>query len=126
MHDRRHDRPVRSPITEEFVRDQTQRYTALRFQQFTEETRGRTSIPAGLDEDVYHVTVLVDGPPEILPAALNVHEQLVQIPRVAQRWTLSAGQLIDIVKWNLLCHIPVKMRGAEDDEEETTKSFTSV
>ena len=43
-----------------------------------------------------------------------------------QRWTLSAGQLIDIVKWNLLCHIPVKMRGAEDDEEETTKSFTSV
>ena len=43
-----------------------------------------------------------------------------------ERWTLSAGQLIDIVKWNLLCHIPVKMRGAEDDEEETTKSFTSV
>ena len=28
-----------------------------------------------------------------------------------QRWTLSAGQLIDIVKWNLLRHIPVKMRG---------------
>ena len=25
--------------------------------------------------------------------------------------TLSAGQLIDIVKWNLLRHIPVKMRG---------------
>ena len=46
--------------------------------------------------------------------------------RCTQRWTLSAGQLIDIVKWNLLCHIPVKMRGAEDDEEETTKSFTSV
>ena len=28
-----------------------------------------------------------------------------------ERWTLSAGQLIDIVKWNLLRHIPVKMRG---------------
>ena len=28
-----------------------------------------------------------------------------------QRWTLSAGQLIDIGKWNLLRHIPVKMRG---------------
>ena len=44
---------------------------------------------------------------------------------MAQRWTLSAGQLIDIGKWNLLRHIPVKMRGAEDDEEETTQSFTS-
>ena len=31
--------------------------------------------------------------------------------RGSERWTLSAGQLIDIVKWNLLRHIPVKMRG---------------
>ena len=29
----------------------------------------------------------------------------------SERWPLSAGQLIDIVKWNLLRHIPVKMRG---------------
>ena len=33
-------------------------------------------------EDVDQVTVLVDGPPEILPSALNIHEQLVQIPGV--------------------------------------------
>ena len=51
---------------------------------------------------------------------------LVKVPsNRVQRWTLSAGQLMDIVRWNLQRHIPVKMRGAEDDEEETTKSFTS-
>ena len=32
-------------------------------------------------------------------------------PTGYERWTLSAGQLIDIVTWNLLRHIPVKMRG---------------
>ena len=35
----------------------------------------------------------------------------VKANKGSQRWTLSAGQLIDIVKWNLLRHIPVKMRG---------------
>ena len=63
-----------------------------------------------------------------LPAHLLDRHTRLGLPEKPddQRWTLSAGQLIDIVKWNLLCHIPVKMRGAEDDEEETTKSFTSV
>ena len=43
-----------------------------------------------------------------------------------QRWTPSAGQLIDVAKWNLLRYIPVKMRGAEDDKEETAKPFASL
>ena len=40
-----------------------------------------------------------------------------------ERWTPSAGQLIDVAKWNLLRYIPVNMGEAEDDEEETTQSF---
>ena len=44
----------------------------------------------------------------------------------SQRWTPSAGQLIDVAKWNLLRYIPVKMRGAEDDKEETAKPFASL
>ena len=43
-----------------------------------------------------------------------------------QRWTPSTGQLIDVAKWNLLRYIPVKMRGAEDDKEETAKPFASL
>ena len=34
-------------------------------------------------EDVDLVTVLVDGPPEIQLPSLDVHEKLVQIPRIA-------------------------------------------
>ena len=43
-----------------------------------------------------------------------------------KRWTPSTGQLIDVAKWNLLRYIPVKMRGAEDDTEETAKPFASL
>ena len=44
----------------------------------------------------------------------------------AERWTPSTGQLINVAKWNLLRYIPVKMRGAEDDKEETAQSCASV
>ena len=43
-----------------------------------------------------------------------------------ERWTPSTGQLIDVAKWNLLRYIPGKMRGAEDDKEETAKPFASL
>ena len=43
-----------------------------------------------------------------------------------ERWTPSTGQLIDVATWNLLRYIPVKMRGAEDDKEETAKPFASL
>ena len=54
---------------------------------------------------------------------LDVQHPLV---RVEQRWTPSTGQLINVAKWNLLRYLPVKMRGAEDDQEETAQSFASV
>jgi hypothetical protein len=37
-----------------------------------------------LEEDIDHVAVLVDGAPEILLAAVDVHEEFVQVPGVAQ------------------------------------------
>ena len=40
-----------------------------------------TTYPPRLHENVDHVTVLVDRPPQILPAALDGHEQFIQIPR---------------------------------------------
>ena len=43
-----------------------------------------------------------------------------------ERWTPSTGQLINVAKWNLLRYLPVKMRGAEDDQEETAQSCASV
>ena len=43
-----------------------------------------TPITPRLDEDVDHIAVLVDGTPEMLTLALDVDEELVQVPRIAQ------------------------------------------
>ncbi len=75
---------VRRGIAAQFVGDQSARRAALSFQQFPKETGGRPSITPGLDEDVDHVTILVNRPPEIPTPALNLHKQLVEIPGVAQ------------------------------------------
>ena len=70
-------------VTAQLIGDQSSRDTALSFQQFPEEADGRPSIAAGLHENVDHVAVFVDGPPQILLPAPDLHEQLVQMPGVA-------------------------------------------
>ncbi len=56
----------------------------MNLQQSPKETGGRPAITPGLDEEVEHVTILVNRPPEIPTPALNLHKQLVEIPGVAQ------------------------------------------
>jgi hypothetical protein len=84
VNDRRQHASVGRRVAAHLVRDQTPWRPALPFQQLAEEALGRTPIAPWLDEDVDHVAVLVDGPPEILLAPVDVHEQFVQVPRVAQ------------------------------------------
>jgi len=72
LRDRGHHEAVGRRVAAKLVGDQTPWRTALPFQQLTEEAFGRTPIAPGLDEDVDHVAVLVDGPPEILLATLDV------------------------------------------------------
>jgi hypothetical protein len=56
---------------------------ALPFQELPEEPCGRSPVASRLDQDVNHVTVLVDGAPQILLSSLDRQEELVQIPGVA-------------------------------------------
>ena len=56
----------------------------------------------------------------------GVHVESLPWVSGKQRWTPSTGQLINVAKWNLLRYLPVKMRGAEDDQEDTAQSFASV
>jgi hypothetical protein len=79
-----HHEVVGRRVAAQLVGDQTPWRTALLFQQLTEEAFGRTPIAPGLDEEVDHVAVLIDGPPDVLLATSDVHEQFVQVPGVAQ------------------------------------------
>ena len=74
VHDRRHHDAVGRRVAAKLVRNQKPWLAALPFQQLTEKAFGRQPITPWLDEDVDHVAILIDGPPEILLAPLNVHE----------------------------------------------------
>ena len=52
-------------------------------------------IAAWLQENIYHVSVLVDGAPEILPLTLDCYEEFVQVPDVAQA-TLPVPKYTDV------------------------------
>jgi hypothetical protein len=78
------DCPLRSTIALQFVGDDPERFLTLASNQSAQESLGCTLIAARLQQNVDHVTVLVDGTPEILLASVDSNEQLVQIPGIAQ------------------------------------------
>jgi CheY-like chemotaxis protein len=80
---RRHDDPVRGAVAPEAIGDEAVRDTAAPLEQLAKEPRGGVAIPAGLEQDVDDLAILVDSPPEILTLAANRHEEFVQMPRVA-------------------------------------------
>ena len=73
---------MRHCVTAELIGDQHPRRRSLPLEQFAEEP-WRPWHPARLDPDVEDVAVLVDGPLQILPTAVDRQEHLVEVPRVA-------------------------------------------
>ncbi|ORI23887.1 hypothetical protein BH686_01460 [Rhodococcus erythropolis] len=43
-----------------------------------------------MDEDVKHVAVLVDSPPQVFSDSADLDEDFVEIPLVASAWLMSA------------------------------------
>jgi hypothetical protein len=64
--DRRHDDSVRGAVAPEAIGDEAVRDTAAPLEQLAKEPRGGVAIPAGLEQDVDDLAILVDGPPEVL------------------------------------------------------------
>ena len=63
-----------SRVAAQLVGDESSRRTALSFQQRTEKARSGSPIAPGLEEDVDHVTVLVNRTPQISLLALDVYK----------------------------------------------------
>ena len=58
--------------------------TSLFLQQCSKEPGRGAPIPSWLDQDIEHVAVLIHGSPQVLLPAIDRHEQLVEVPGVAQ------------------------------------------
>ena len=66
-----------------------------------------------LNEDVDHIPILVNSPPQIMPLALNVHEELVQVPDVSHT-TLPTPEVPCVVESELLTPLPNGLVGDDD------------
>jgi hypothetical protein len=66
-----------------------------------------------LNEDIDHIPVLIDSPPEIVPLTLDVHEELVQVPDVSPT-TLPAPKVLGVVEPELLTPLANGLMGHDD------------
>ncbi len=110
---RRHHTPVRGPVASEFVGDQPSGFAPLSFQQLAEESLGSIGASSTLDQDIDHVTVLVHSAPEIVPSTLDVHEELVEVPGIAQT-TASTPKLPSVVRTKFPTPLPNRLVGDDD------------
>jgi hypothetical protein len=76
-----------------------------------------------LNENVDHVTILVDSAPEIVPLAPDVYEQLVQMQDVSPS-TLPTSQVASVVQSELLTPLPNRLVG--DDNSTFRKEVLDV
>ena len=77
--------------------------------------RGRRSTTSWNSADAIVIVrpSAIDGPPEILPSALNLHEQLVQIPGVTHAPS-SAPQPSSVVGPKRVTPVPNRLVGHDD------------
>ena len=82
--DQGHDVPMGDTVAAQLVGHEPHGFLALTLQESAKESPRRTRVPAGLDEEVDQVPVLVHGAPQILTLPVDRDEDFVQEPRIAE------------------------------------------
>ena len=119
----RHDTPVRCRVAPQLVRHQLPRFASLPLEELAKEPFGRVGISMFLNEDVDHIPILVHGPPEIVPLALDVHEDFIQVPHVSQT-TLATSKHPRVLRSELPTPLPDGLVG--DDDSALRQEFLDV
>ena len=75
---------MRRCIALEFVRDKLPRRFALSLQDFEKEPFGSSLVPTLGHQDVENITVLINSLPQVDLPSIDLQEQLIHVPDVAQ------------------------------------------
>ncbi len=105
--------PLGRPIARQFVGDNDPRDVPQALEEFPKELLRSHLIPPALYEDVEHMAVLVDRPPQIMASPVDREEDFIHIPFVARPGP-SAPQCIRIRLPELLAPIPYRFIGQRD------------
>ena len=79
-------------IAPEFVGDQSPRGLALALQHFAKESLGSSLVPAFSDQDVQNIAIRIHCSPEVKLLTLNLHEDFINMPSVAQSAPLASNR----------------------------------
>jgi len=93
-----------SRITPKLIGDQLPGYLSLMFQSPTEEALSRSANSTLGDQNIDHVSILIDGPPMIEALALDGDEEFIDVPDVAEP-SLFSPQSSSIGRTELLTPI---------------------
>ena len=80
----RQDFWLRGAVALQFIRDDDPWHIRQPLEQFTEKLLRGLLIPTALHENIEHVTVLIDGPPQIVTLLVEGEKDLIQVPLVAR------------------------------------------
>jgi hypothetical protein len=80
---------LRCSVALEFVGDDHARYISQSLEELAEELLRSSLIPPFLHEDIQHVPVLINCPPEIVMLALDGEKHLVHVPFVTRSGTAT-------------------------------------
>ena len=75
---------MRRCIALELVRDKLPRRFALSLQHFAKESFSSSLVPTFGHQNIQDITVLINRSPQVELLSLNLHEQLIDVPDVAQ------------------------------------------
>ena len=87
-------------VASQLVSHETKRFPPLTLYELPEESPCRTPVPTGLYEDIDHIAILINSPPQILSLTVDFDEDFVQMPCIAEP-TLSSSQLASVVRTEL-------------------------
>ena len=73
-----------SPITPQLVGDQLPWWLSLMLQHLTKEARSGSTISTFANQNIDHVSILIDGTPQIEVLTSDFDEELIYMPDVAE------------------------------------------
>jgi hypothetical protein len=91
----RHDLLLGCLIASKFVRDHHAWDVLAIFEQFAKELFGRCLVSPALHQDIQHVAILIDCPPQILRLTVDFEKHFVQKPLVSGSCS-STSELIGV------------------------------
>src|SRR5437763_1707463 len=80
----------------QFVGDEHLRDIRQPFEELAKEFLRGPLIPAALHQDIEHVSLLIDGSPQIVTLSFDRQKHFIQVPLVPRPWT-ATPELISIL-----------------------------